>query len=143
MALFEWIDRVLSRGGQVVLDVGTLMPGGYLVNGGQAVYHGAHAVHDLSRRQVGEALAQAGECAWNAINSMPGIHHALHAAHVAETIWDVMATAYRWMGGRVPNAVEGLSGLFPTLVGLSHQGTIDVGLTPEHHGEPVPVAAAG
>jgi hypothetical protein len=121
MGLFDSVDWLLERGGQVVLDVGALSPFGIAVCGAEAMYHGAHAVRDLGHGHYGEAMSQAGESFWCGINTIPVIHHMLHPVHVAEAIWDGAVTVNRWVGspfGKIPYLATGVSGILPRMLGI-------------------------
>jgi hypothetical protein len=94
-------DWALNHGGQVGLDILGMVPGvGEVASGAQALYHGAHAAHDLAEGNRDEAAAQGIETMWNGVNTIPVVHEVMEPAHGVELAGDTMATMSNWITGR-------------------------------------------
>src|SRR5215813_1009170 len=63
-AFFRVGDAILGHGGQTVLDVAGFVPGLNIVTeGGQSLYHTAHAMNDAREGNAEAAVVEGGEAA--------------------------------------------------------------------------------
>jgi hypothetical protein len=106
---FESNDDKLHRTGegQDRLDYWSTFPLlGEGCSAAQALYHGAHAVHDLSKGDYRGATEQAYETAYDGVNAIPAVHEANEPSHVTELGYDVAADKSRQDGYQTDNYVE-------------------------------------
>jgi hypothetical protein len=115
---FHRTDRLLHKGGQVVVDAAKITPGlGLATCAVVGTYHFGHSLHDLFvRGDKHEWLVQSLESSWYGINTLPGVHHTLRIGHVVILGYDVVTWIRRQRGAE--NARYLLMGVGEFVAGL-------------------------
>ena len=156
MGFFDSVDSFLDNGGQTVLNganlgvhaahaiplYGTAVAeiGGGVLNGAQALYHGAHGVHDLMEGNYHEAAIQGAETLWHGLSAIPGLGDVGVGMEAMAIPFDVGGNIANLAGtaqgkpagkpgegilndhGRIPSLPGMLGGLVGSMFGLKDKG---------------------